>query len=66
MNEKEKNEEVLSLIKDYGGIDGGHHKQWLLDKIVQVITGDEYDEWVNVYENEDGVYTYEWDRGCPP
>ena len=31
--------EALRLIHDLGGIDGGHHKQWLLDQIVRTLTG---------------------------
>lgn len=34
-----KNREALDLIAEYGGIDGGHHKQWLLDQVVRVLTG---------------------------
>lgn len=30
---------VLVWIKKYGGIDGGHHKDWLLDQIVRILNG---------------------------
>ena len=57
---------ALELINDYGGIDGAHHKQWLLDQLVRVLAVD-YDEWVTRYEyGEDGARTYEWDEGIPP
>ena len=30
---------ALIFIKQYGGIDGGHHKQWVLDQVVRILTG---------------------------
>jgi len=59
--------QVLSLIEEWGGIDGGHHKQWLLNEIVKTITKDGYEKWVEKYEDgEDGPETYEWDTGIAP
>lgn len=64
---KDKNAEVLELIFEYGGIDGSHHKQWLINEIVKKITGDKYQEWVNEYQDgEDGPQTYIWDEGINP
>lgn len=58
---------VLSLIHDYGGIDGAHHKQWLLDQILRVLTEDNYHKWVTEFcVGEDGPDTYEWDTGIAP
>lgn len=66
MNNAKKIKKVLNLIDEHGGEKGGHHKQWLLDKIVNVLS-DNYNEWVKKYENgEDGPKTYEWDRGIAP
>ena len=60
-------EVVLDTIKEYGGIDGSHHKQWLLDLIVRKVTGDDYAKWVAEYEDgEDGPQTYLWDQGIAP
>jgi len=65
MSQKEEN--ILCLIDRYGGIDGGHHKQWLLDQIAREITGDNYDDWVREYQSgEDGPMTYVWDTGIAP
>ena len=59
-----KEQVVLDLILMYGWIDGDHHKQWLLDRIVREITGDDYDIWVKEYcDGENGPNTYEWDIG---
>ena len=59
--------QVLNLIEEWGGIDGGHHKQWLLNEIVKTITKDGYEQWIKIYEDgEDGPETYEWDTGIAP
>ena len=60
-------EKALNVIHQYGGIDGGHHKQWVLDQVVRALTGDRYDAWVvNQKAGEDGPDTYEWDEGIAP
>lgn len=54
-------EEVVQLIRAYGMIDGAHHKQWLLNRIVQVILEDydgAYVEWVRSQDS--------WDVGQAP
>ena len=64
MDEKHK---ALDLIAEYGGIDGGHHKQWLLDQVVRILAGEKYEDWVGEWEDgEDGQKTYEWDTGIAP
>lgn len=60
---------TLELIKDWGGIDGAHHKQWLLDQIIRTltITPGGYDAWIADYSNgEEGPNTYEWNEGIAP
>lgn len=73
---------ILSLIEHYGGIDGEHHKQWVIDQIVRIITGPRlretlsgkfetipstYDAWVTAMKaGEDGPDTYDWDTGITP
>ena len=58
---------ALDLIGQYGGIDGGHHKQWVLDQVVRALKGDKYDDWVKEHnDGEDGPNTYEWDVGIAP
>lgn len=57
----------LVIIEQYGGIDGDHHKAWVIDQIARVLCGDDYEEWVaNMKDGEDGPETYEWDVGVPP
>ena len=66
----ERVEDALDLILRYGGIDGAHHKQWVLDQVVRTLTGRddfEYQYWrMEHAAGEDGPETYEWDEGIPP
>lgn len=81
IKEKEKNKELkeenanlrgeidkaLDLILEYGGIDGGHHKMWVLDQVVRILTGENYGKWVKKYQDgEHGSETYLWDEGIAP
>lgn len=67
MSDNETIKEIEALIKTYGGFDGGHHKQWLLDQIVRKITGNTYEQWVSEWEDgEDGPKSYQWDCGIAP
>lgn len=67
MTDAEKIAAALEVISRYGGIDGGHHKQWVLDQAARALTGDQYEEWARQQrDGEDGPDTYEWDEGIPP
>jgi hypothetical protein len=62
-------ERALELANNYGGIDGEHHKTWVIDQMVRTLCGnaDTYRQWVADHCNgEDGPDTYEWDTGTPP
>ena len=48
--------EAIKLILQYGDVDGGHHKQWLLDQVLQVLAGDAYPTLVDL----------NWDQGIAP
>jgi hypothetical protein len=71
MSETARIREVLDLILQYGGIDGVHHKQWVLDQIVRILTINEggYKYWCEEYagdpEDEENYYG-DWDVGIPP
>ena len=56
-------EDALDLAWEYGQIDGGHHKMWVIDQMVRVLLGDGYEKWVEEYEGDD---EYEWDVGIAP
>ena len=63
----EKEDKTLDLIYQFGGIDGEHHKQWILDQIVRVLTREHYTFWVADYKDgEDGPNTYNWEEGIAP
>lgn len=66
-SEGERIAEALALAARYGGIDGIHHKTWLIDQMVRALSGDGYKSWLALYrEGEDGPDTYAWDEGIPP
>lgn len=59
--------EVLDLIESYAQIDGSHHKDWVIDQVVRILTGDGYEKWIAEYcWGEDGSDTYNWDEGIAP
>jgi hypothetical protein len=66
--------QALDIIYMYGGIDGDHHKQWVLDQVVHILTETtvEYDKWVIGHyrsestNNPSNPYGYHWNRGVPP
>lgn len=58
---------AADIAMNYGGIDGAHHKMWVIDQMVRVLMGDRYDEWVRTANAGDaGPETYEWDEGIAP
>ena len=67
MTDAEKIEAAIDLAFQYGGIDGGHHKMWVIDQMVRILAGERYDEVVcEANDGEDGPDTYEWDVGIAP
>lgn len=58
---------ALEVIERFGGIDGDHHKTWVIDQIARALLGNRYDAWVvEMKSGEDGPDTYEWAVGIPP
>lgn len=61
-----KIKEATDFIFEWGGVDGGHHKQWVLDQVIRILH-DDYDGWVKEFcDGEEGPDTYEWDEGIAP
>ena len=58
---------AVELAVRYGGVDGAHHKAWVIDQMVRALSGTKYRE-VIAYAcaGEDGPDTYEWDEGVAP
>jgi len=58
---------INELLKNFGCIDGAHHKQWVIDQIARLMYEENYDLFIEEYCNgEDGPETYEWDEGIAP
>jgi hypothetical protein len=67
MTSEEMVEEALNLLLEYGQYDGAHHKTWVIDQAVRILTGDRYNETIREYcDGEDGPETYYWDEGIAP
>lgn len=67
MSEAEKINAAIDLAVRYGGNDGEHHKTWVIDQMVRILAGDQYDEIVReACAGKDGPDTYEWDEGIAP
>jgi hypothetical protein len=66
-NIEERVELALELCASFGQTDGDHHKMWVIDQTVRLLTGDAYEEWlVDFRAGEDGPDTYTWDEGIAP
>ena len=51
----------------FGGIDGDHHKAWVIDQMVRILACDTSDQVVtDAKAGEDGPETYDWDVGIAP
>lgn len=62
-----RRDKAIKLALDYGQTDGAHHKTWVIDQILRILTGDEYEELIISYCNgDDGPETYGWDEGIAP
>ena len=68
LEDKEKKiDKVLNIIFEYGQIDEGHHKAWVIDQIVRILQGDNYKNWVYDYKHDKETgEKYSWDIGIAP
>jgi hypothetical protein len=58
---------ALELAVQYGGIDGQHHRAWVIDQVVRALAGDKYDDVVRAAcAGADGPETYDWEVGIAP
>lgn len=59
--------DAIELAVRYGGIDGDHHKAWVIDQMVRVLAGADYDRIVREAKaGDDGPDSYGWDTGIAP
>jgi hypothetical protein len=67
MTNKERMIRALEIAIQYGTIDGAHHKMWVIDQMVRILSGENYDGIIEKFCNgKDGENTYEWDCGIAP
>lgn len=67
MTDRERIDKAIELAVRFGGIDGSHHKTWVIDQMVRVLAGVQYNKIVADAKNgENGPYTYSWDVGIAP
>jgi hypothetical protein len=58
---------ALDIAVRYGGIDGGHHKTWVIDQMVRVLANADYERLIEfAKDGDDGPDSYEWDTGIAP
>ena len=63
MTNSERINKALDIIANHGGHDGEHHKDWVLDQVTRILTGEAYDKFVNYVT--DG-HPEEWEVGIAP
>lgn len=63
---REKEENILNIIFQYGDDDRIQRKQWIIDQILRIILSDEekYAEWIKEYSSESTEG--EWKVGIQP
>ena len=62
-------ERALYIAQRCGGVDGAHHKDWVIDQMCRalLVNNDEYSEFVReACDGEDGPGTYTWNEGVAP
>jgi hypothetical protein len=56
-------ERAVEVAYRYGQIDGAHHKAWVIDQMVRILAGSDYERLIKEYENNG---EYQWDVGIAP
>ncbi len=55
---------ALGIAGKYGTNDGAHHKMWVIDQMVRILSEDQYKDFIRLFCNGiDGPDTYKWDEG---
>ena len=67
MTDSERIQAAIDLAVRFGGIDGGHHKSWVIDQMVRALAGNRYNQIVaDTCNGPDGPDSYSWDVGIAP
>ena len=66
--QRQRIEKALEIARDFGQIEGDHHRLWVIDQMVRALTGNDYDQWVShVSANSvDPNMPYDWETGIAP
>lgn len=59
---QERIDAAINLALVYGGVDGEHHKQWVIAQMVKILKGKGYRNFVKRFESDGN----EWDEGIAP
>lgn len=54
---------ALMVANAWAGIDGAHHKDWVIDQMVRALLGPQYDAWRAGFESERKLT---WEEGIAP
>lgn len=67
MSDKDRISKAVALAIRYGGIDGDHHKAWVIDQMLRALLGRTYAATIKAScAGKDGPNTYEHNVGIPP
>lgn len=56
-------ERAVAIALRYGQVDGEHHARWVIDQMLRVLAGADYDRAIELH-NAGGEYS--WDCGIAP
>lgn len=59
----QRRDEAISFLLHHGMYDGAHHKMWVIDQAIRILSGDKYPSLIAEYC--DGG-EYDWDEGIAP
>jgi hypothetical protein len=68
LSDEDRIEKAVEIALNFAGIDGAHHKTWVIDQMMRVLLGDRYGVAVGVTPRYlDGAETLPiWDTGTAP
>lgn len=67
INLKQARNKAVKIAKEYAQIDGEHHKMWVIDQMLRELLSNDYDNWLNDYNQYSRENDYkEWDCGIAP
>lgn len=67
LNDEQRICGAIELATRFGQNDEAHHKAWVIDQMLRVLAGSEYETLIkDAKDGEDGPNTYAWDEGIAP